>query len=225
MTTPLFVSEQQVRDYLSLNSPGTDSKYSQATINSNIRTAGWTLERACNRLFADVTKTMTFSTDGRAQMAIPGLRTATSVTLQSTALTANTTYWLLPDSQQTGVSTGIQFRAFRRPDSGGKWWLGNPEWFDRDLDSPFYPGNYGLGGTLPNDLQIAGAWGYVAGTEPDPFLLATKALASWLTLRPDALLSGVRFTPDGNVFDLSKYPAEVVQFITDWKVGEQAVLV
>jgi len=218
--TAMFVSVAQVREYLDLNSPGSSSKYSDATIGSNIMSAGWSLERATGRLFGDVTKTMTFSTDGRAQMAIPGLRTATSVTLQSTALTANTTYWLLPDDQQTGVYTGIQFRAFRGPGYGGEWYLSNPEWFDRNLDSWRYPGT---GGALPNDLVIVGAWGYT--TIPDPVLLATKALASWYTLRPDALLSGVRFTPDGNVFDLSKYPAEVAQFIVEWKTGEQAVLV
>ena len=215
--TAMFVSEQAVREYLSLNAPGTDSKYTDATIGSNIRTAGWTLERAVSRVFGDVTKTLTFSTDGQAQMWIPGLRTATSVTLQGAALTSDATFWLLPDVQQTGVATGIQFRAF-----GRNGYLGNPEWFDRNLDSPYYPGN--MGG-LPNDLVIAGAWGYVAGTEPDPFLLATKALAAWYTLRPDALLSGTKFTPDGAIFDLSRYPTEVAAFIADWKGGEQAILV
>jgi hypothetical protein len=220
--TAMFVSVAEVRAYLDLNSPGSSSKYSDATIGSNIMSAGWTLERACQRLFGDTSRTLTFSTDGRAQMSIPGLRVASTVTLQGTALTASSTYWLLPDVQQTGVATGIQFRAFRGPGSGG-WWLGNPEWFDRNLDSPFYPGNSGHSGTLPNDLSIAGDWGYA--TIPDPVLLATKALASWYTLRPDALLSGVRFSPDGNVFDLSRLPTEVAQFIESWKVGEAAVLV
>jgi hypothetical protein len=219
--TAMFISVQTVLDYLSLNAPGTDSKYTDATIASNIRAAGWMLERVCSRLFGDVTKTLTFSTDGRAQMAIPGLRTATSVTLQGTALTANTSYWLLPDVQQTGVATGIQFRAFTRPGGDPRWYLGNPEWFDRDLDSPFYPG---AAGGLPNDLVIVGDWGYVVGTEPDPFLLAVKAQAAWYTLRPDALLSGMKFTPDGGVFDLSRYPTEVAAFIADWRAGEQAVL-
>jgi hypothetical protein len=220
--TAMFVSVQAVRDYLSLNAPGTDSKYSDATISSNIMSAGWTLERMCSRLFGDVTKTLTFSTDGRAQMAIPGLRTATSVTLQGTALTADTTYWLLPDAQQTGTYTGIQFRAFARPGGDPRWYLGNPEWFDRNLDSIYY--NMGLHSSLPNDLVIAGDWGYVAGTEPDPVLLATKALAAWYTLRPDALLGGMRFTPDGGAFDLSRYPTEVAAFISEWRAGEQAIL-
>ena len=220
--TAMFVSVQAVRDYLSLNAPGTDSKYSDATIGSNIKSAGWTLERACGRYFGDVTKTLKFSTEGRAQLYIPGLRTATSVTLQSTALVADETYWLLPDVQQTGVYTGIQFRAFSQPSAGGQWYLGNPEWFDRNLDSPYYAAS---GGVIPNDLVIVGAWGYVANTEPDPILLATKALAAWYTLRPDALLSGLRVTPEGNIFDLSRLPTEVAAFIADWKTGEQAVLV
>lgn len=221
--TAMFVSVPEVRAYLDLNSPGSSSKYSDATISSNIMAAGWTLEQACGRYFGAQTLTLKFSTDGRAQMAIPGLATATSVTLQGTALVADSTYWLLPDDQQSGVYTGIQFRAFRNAGAGARWWLGNPEWFDRNLDSPFYPGNYGSGTTLPNDLLIAGTWGYA--TLPDPVLLATKALASWYTLRPDALLSGARYTPDGNVFDLSRYPTEVAMFIAAWSGGEQAVLI
>lgn len=215
MTAMFGASVQAVREYMSLNAPGADSKYSDATIGSNLGAAGWTLERAVGRIFGDVTKTLTFSTDGRAQIAIPGLRTATSVTLQGAALTVDAGYWLLPDAQQTGVFTGIQVRPW-----GVSGYLGNPGWFDYNLDNPLYGG---IG--LPNDLVIVGAWGYVAGTEPDPFLLAVKALAAWYTLRPDALLSGSKFTPDGAIFDLSRYPTEVAAFITDWKGGEQAVLV
>jgi hypothetical protein len=219
--TAMFVNVQTVRDYLDLNPPGGDSKYSDATIGSNIASAGWALERATGRIFGPVTKTLVFSTDGRAQMAIPGLRTASAVTLQGTALTANATYWLLPDLQQTGVATGIQFRAFSQPNSDPRWYLGNPEWFDRDLDSWRYPGS---GGSMPNDLSITGDWGYAMADIPDPVLLATKALAAWYTLRPDALLAGARMTPDGNTFDLSRLPTEVALFIAEWKTGEQAVL-
>ena len=218
--TAMFVSVQAVRDYLSLNAPGTDSKYTDATIGSNIRAAGWTLEQAIGRYLGTQTLTLKFSTDGRAQMYIPGLATATSVTLQGTALVADQSYWLLPDDQQSGVYTGIQFRAFRRAGDDPGWYLGNPEWFDRDLDS--WRMQYGMGGTIPNDLVIVGDWGYI--DIPDPALLATKALAAWYTLRPDALLSGMKFTPDGGFFDLSRYPTEVSAFIAAWSTGEQAVL-
>ena len=219
--TAMFVSVQAVREYLSLNAPGTDSKYTDATIGSNIRAAGWTLEQAIGRYLGAQTLTLKFSTDGRAQMFIPGLATATSVTLQGATLVADQSYWLLPDEAQSGVYMGIQFRAFRRQGSDPNWYLGNPEWFDRDLDS--WRMQYGMGGTIPNDLVITGVWGYT--DIPEPALEAVKRLAAWYTLRPDALLSGTKFTPDGAIFDLSRYPTEVAAFIADWKAEEGAVLV
>ena len=144
--------------------------------------------------------------------------------LQGSTLTGDSTYWLTPDTQQTGVYTGIQFRAFGTQRQGGPWWLGNPEWFDRDLDSPWYPGNYGGGTSLPNDLVIAGSWGYVDdATMPESVRHAAKVLAAYYTKRPDALLSGGITTPDGNTFDLSRLPVEVAQFIREWDVGPQVV--
>jgi hypothetical protein len=222
MTAPALVTAASVREYLALNSTASTSKYTDATLGSNIRAATWTLERATGRLFADKTATLLFTTNGAAYLTIPGLRTATAVSLQNSALVADSTYWLTPDSQQTGVSTGIQLRAFGTARQGGPWWLSNPEWFDRNLDSPFYPGNYGGGTSLPNDLSIAGSWGYTAGSEPEPALHATKVLAAFYTLRPDAILAGAVATPDGGSTDLSALPVEVQQFIADWRVGPWA---
>ncbi len=151
-------------------------------------------------------------------MPIPGLRTATSATLQGTALVADSTFYLLPDSQQTGISTGIQFRAFRTG-GDGPWWKSNPEWFDRNLDSPFYPANRGEASTLPNDLVISGSWGWTDAQMPEPVRHAVKVLAGFYTLRPDALLTGGRFTPGGDVVDLAQFPPEIQAFVADWKVG------
>lgn len=219
MTAPALVDAQAVRDYMELNA-STSSRYSDGVIGSNIRAATWMLERATGRFFAAKSATLVFSTNGAALVTLPGLRSATTVTLQSATLTVDQTYWLIPDVQQTGVSTGIQLRGFTdgmRP--GAPWWLSNPEWFDRNLDSPWYPGNYGGGRSLPNDLSIAGLWGYASGSEPEPSLHAVKVLASWITKRPDAILSGGITTPDGNLVDLSKFPIEVVSFIQQWRVG------
>jgi len=216
MTAFTFVGVAAVREYLDLNTSASSSKYSDATIGSNIKAAGWYLERATGRYFGNRTATtLRFTTNGSAFLVLPGLRTATSVTLQGAALTADASYWLLPDAQQTGVYVGIQFRAFgTRQD--GPWWLGNPEWFDRDLDSPFFPGNRGAGRTsLPNDLIIVGDWGYT--DLPDPLLHATKVLAGYYTKRPDALLSGALATPDGGSVDLSQVPVEVAMFVEEWK--------
>ncbi len=217
-----FVTEASVREYLGLNAVPSDSKYSDATIGSNIRSAINALERHAHRRFANVTATLKFTTNGAAYVTIPGLRTATSVSNQGTALVADSTYYLIPDSQQTGVYTGIQFRAFGTRGMEGPWWLSNPEWFDRNLDSPWYPGNRGGATSLPNDLSIAGDWGYIDdATMPEAVRHAVKVLAAYYTKRPDALLSGGITTPDGNTFDLTRFPIEVQDFIREWDVGTQ----
>lgn len=219
----MFVTAASVREYLGLNAVSSDSKYSDATIGSNIRAATNALERHTGRRFENVTATLKFTTNGAAYLPIPGLRTASSVTLQSAALAADSTYYLVPDSQQSGVYTGIQFRAFGTRGQGS-WWLSNPEWFDRNLDSPWYPANRSGGWqtSLPNDLSIAGTWGYLDdSTMPEAVRHAVKVLAGYYTKRPDAILSGGITTPDGNTFDLSRYPVEVQDFIREWNVGPQ----
>ncbi len=224
MTAPAFVTAASVREYLGLNSPSVpavsgESKYTDSTIGSNIRAASWTLERATGRILGARTATLKFTTNGAAYVALPGLRSATSVTLQSTTLDADATYYLIPDAQQSGVYTGIQFRAFGSGRGGGPWWLSNPEWFDRNLDSPLYPGNRGGATSLPNDLVIPGDWGYTDADLPEPVRHATKVLAAYYTKRPDAILSGGITTPDGNSFDLSALPVEVQAFVKDWRIG------
>ena len=50
--------------------------------------------------------------------------------------------------------------------------------------------------SLPNDLVIGpAAWGHVP--YPVELQLANKVLSAWLCIRPDALFSGVKQTPDG----------------------------
>lgn len=215
MTQQSFVSVASVREYLALNDPNTtSSKYSDATIGSNIRAASWTLERATGRYFGNRTATtLKFTTNGAAYLVIPGLRTATTVTLQSAALVADASYWLVPDAQQTGVSCGIQFRAFGTRQDGPSY-LGNPEWFDRNLDSIYARGRGGYT-SLPNDLVIVGDWGYT--DLPEPVLHATKVLAAYYTKRPDALLSGAITTPEGAILDLSQVPVEVKMFAEEWR--------
>jgi len=215
MTAPAFVSAASVREYMLLNATPSSSQYTDATLGSNIRAASWALERATGRFYGDTTRTLVFTTNGAAYLTIPGLRTATSVTLQGSALTADSTYWLTPDAQQTGVYTGLQLRAFGSGRQGGPSYLSNPEWFDRDLDSPkaMYRGL----SSLPNDLSIAGAWGYT--DIPEPVLHATKVLAAYYTKRPDAILSGSLVTPDGNFVNLSTLPIEVRAFVDEWRVG------
>lgn len=216
-----FVTAAAVREYMGLNSVSSDSKYSDATIGSNIRAAIGALERLTHRRLADTTETLKFSTNGAAYVTIPGLRTATSVALSTATLTVDVGYWLIPDSQQTGVSTGVQIRPFGTGTQGLSY-LSFPDWFDTNRDSPWHPMNRGYGSSTPNDLVIAGAWGYVDdATMPEAVRHAAKVLAAFYTKRPDAILSGGITTPDGNTFDLSALPVEIASFVKEWDAGSQ----
>ena len=222
MTPPTLVTAASVREYMGLNTSSTDSRYSDATIGSNIRSAGALLERRTGRLFGDQTLTLKFTTNGATLIPLPGLRTVTSVTLNSAVLAADQTYYLVPDVQQTGIYTAIQFRAFQTHQTRGPWYLGNSEWFDRGLDLP----HVGLGQftSLPNDLVIVGAWGFTDALLPEEARHVTKVLSAYYTKRPDALLSG-GITTEGGSFDLSAYPIEVQDFIRDWAVGSYVTAV
>jgi hypothetical protein len=216
----VIITEASVREYMLLDSTPSNSRYSNGTIGSNIRAATWTLERATGRVFGDTTATLKFTTNGAAFLALPGLRSASAVTKTGVASTADSDHYLIPDSQQTGVYTGIQFRAFGTASSGYGWWKHNPNWFDQNLDHPHHPANRGYNPTSePNDLVITGSWGWTDALMPEAVRHAVKVLAAFYTKRPDAILSGGITTPDGNTFDLSRYPVEVAQFIADWRVS------
>ena len=230
----MLVSQSAVRDYLELNATASSSRYSDATIGSNILMAQTQLEQATGRYFVnrDFTAGAPWVTTSmlRAIVPIPGFRTLTTVTYGGATVTANASYWALPDAQQTGVYTGLQFRAFRA-DGQPNWWYADPNWFDKALDSPFYPGNYGGGyayTSMPNDLTIVGSAGYdntVEGGVPYPVLNAIKVYAAFETMRPTSLLADVAITPQGGVINYSQMPAEVRDFIAQWRIGQQAVSV
>lgn len=231
MTMPLLVSAASVREYLELNATASTSRYTDSTIGSNIRAATSALEAACSRYFADRTFDVgtpwTTTTMLRAIVSLPGFRTFTSILFGGVTMTVDQSCWVIPDAQQTGVYTGIQFRAFRA-DGNHSWWRADPGWFDKALDSPFYPGNYGGGyayTSMPNDLRIAGSAGYAAGSEPDALLHAIKVLAGFYTMRPASILADSAITPQGGVLTYSQMPAEVRQFVADWRAGEQVVSV
>lgn len=211
----------QVRDVIDLNAAGT-SRYSDDTIGSNLRTARGFLERKTHRwLYARAATTWKGTTNGRPFITIPGLRTATSVTLAGSALTADDTYHLVADSLQSGLYTGVALRGYNL-NTAGPWWLHFADYFDRNLDSPYRPGGsfgpYPMA-SVPNDLVIVGDWGFAAGSEPDEVLTAEKLMAAHLTLVPDALLGGGSSTEQGSLNDLSGLPEYVVSFIQDWDIG------
>jgi len=167
--------------------------------------------------------TWTATTNGSPAVTLPGFRTVSSATQQSVALVADSTYYLIPDVQQTGIYTGLQLRGYGTR-SYGPGYLSNPEWFDRNLDHWRY--GYDWTYSLPNDLSVTGSGGYLDANLPEAVRHAAKVLAGWYTLRPNSLLANVSVTPEGANIDNSSLPTEVLQFIREWKlVGPQAVSV
>jgi hypothetical protein len=209
------ITPQNVRDYIQAS--GTTGQWSNNLIGSNINAARSNLSRWTGRQFepqgSNTAVLKKFTSHGQAVVTLPGLVSATSATLQGTTLTADSTYWLLPDKVQSGTHTAIQLRPF-----GSYDYRSNPDWFDRNLDRPRY-----LNSSLPNDLLISGFWD--GGSWSTDFLQAWTILAAWYTIRTDALFSNVRVTPGGSTFDLSELPAEVQQFVSSWSLlkGEVAV--
>lgn len=225
-TQPIAVAT--VLEYMALNSPGATSQYSAGTIGSNIRSAAASLEKATQRWFMDrPATTWTTTTDGRAQVYIPGFRTFSSVTIQTAPLIDGASFWALPDAQNSGIFTGMQLRAFTSQSRDpSKPWLANPNWFDIGADSAYYPPNYGgayAQSSMPNDLVIVGAGGYTDANLPEAFLDAVKIWAAFKTMRPSSLLADVSITPQGGVVNYSSLPMEVASFIQEWKIGAQAV--
>jgi hypothetical protein len=140
-------------------------------------------------------------------VTIPDLAVATSITLQDVGLTADSSYWLIPDRKNSGIYTGVQLRAFGRYD-----YRSNPQWFDRDLDN----WRWDVGSTLPNDLSITGEWGYQ--TWPSDVLGAVIILAAYYTKFPDAIISGGIQTTEGTV--VLGFPDPVQSFVEDWRLSQ-----
>lgn len=205
-----FTTVADVRAYL--GGPTDAAQFTTAVIGSNIVVASGMLQRMTNRQFeAQAATTKRFSTEGRNRLTIPDLTTATSVTLNTAALTADSSYYLIPDVQNSGVFVAIDLPQYRYPRNYHSY----PDWFDKNYDSPLYQQRLASG--IPNDLVIVGTWGHA--TIPPEVAHATKVLAAWYTKRPDAVLSNVIVTPEGNILDLSRIPPEVAQFVNAWRIA------
>lgn len=233
------VTPGQVRAMLNLDpeatgatTPAATGQYSDDTIGGYLLDAISSLEQSCRRFFANRPGfTFTQTSQTAATMPLPGLRTLTSITYAGVTMnvTAEGGPWLLPDAQQTGVYTGVQFRPFRSPDNG-PWWLvlGGPtnNWFDTGADNPFDPRNYGGGyvyTSMPNDQVTVGDWGYAPGFEPGNFVHALEILAGWYVMRPPAILNDSAVTATGAVVSYSQMPPEVQEFVRSFSAGRMAV--
>ncbi len=236
-----IVTPESVREYILLNSPGSSSRYSESTLHSNIGSAQSYLERECHRYFYDhpgviwATTTML-----QAQVPIPGFRAFDSIVWSATqqtiatpyVLTENPSCWGLLEPTEgledgTALVMAIQFRPWRG-DNDRPWYYADSMWWDKGLDNPFYPGNYGGGyafTSMPNDLRIVGDGGYEAGHEPEAVKHAVKVLAAWYTMRSASLMANTALTPGGGTIEYGDLPPEIYEFVADWKLGKQAVSV
>ncbi len=172
----------------------------------------------------------------QAQIPIPGFRAFTSVTWGGSSLVVGfaagdqASCWAIPDPLNTGTYVALQFRAWRA-DSDRPWWLADRNWWDKALDSPYYPGNWGGGyawTSMPDDLVIVGDVGYNSslpvdeGGYPSAFLHCIKVLASFYTMRPASILADVAITPSGAVETVIHDPSgETVNHPTNVTWGGQ----
>ncbi len=218
-----IITPDSVRSQLKIE--GTGDQWTDAIIGNYILSAISALEQATRRYLVNRPgATVTFTSMVRASMPLPGLRTPTSVQYVGSALTTDA-YWLLPDAQQTGVYTGIAFRAYRQ-EGERPWWYADPGWFDKALDSPFYPGNYGGGwafASMPNDTIIVGDWAWEPTFEPAAVMHAVEVLSEFYCLRPPAILADSAITPQGGIVSYASMPPEVQAFVRDWRAAPTAV--
>lgn len=212
-----FVDPQVVRDILQATS--TTGQWSNALIGSNIATMSSYLQRWTHRQFepqgSNLAVTRTFSTEGAGSLHIPDLRGATSVTLAGATLTQDESFYWVRDSQLPEVFVGIEF-----PGRQGRW---NPGLNTFDINYNYLRHGWRTQ-SLPGDLSITSTqWGWVP--YPPELLNATAAGAAFLTLRSDALLSGaVNRIEQGVIFDLSRWPLEVQDFVTAFRIEAPMVV-
>lgn len=220
-----FATAAELRTFL--DTTKSTGRYADASLDMLLQAASEFLERETGRTITATASntTRTFSTHGQAYVVLSDLRAIHSnspVVLQGTTLEQDTSFWLIPNRRNPNVYTGLQLRAFG---SLSRLWdyRSNPQWFDRNLDSRLYPGNWG-DVRLPNDLTIAGVWGWMPS---DPGYVqwkhAAMVLAGWYVKRPEALLANSNITPEGNQLDFSELPPEVLAHVQAFRLTEEVV--
>jgi len=214
-----FATPAELRDFMEWS--GTTGRKSDVNLGLLLDAASDFLEHSTGRMITSTGSnySRTYSSKGRAIIPIGDWRTVDQVTLNGADLTPNSSYWLIESRQSADVSTSIQLRTFGSSPQDAR---SGADWFDTNKDSWLWPGNW-ASNTQPNDLVITGLGGW---TEPPPiWKLTSLVLAGYYYHHADAAFSGARQTPEGNVYDLSRYPVEVQKLVSDWTLGEAVVIV
>jgi hypothetical protein len=200
-----LVTIAELKTYLGITGAQDDALLASVASNASIIAAAET-----GRTFAvESNVTRRYSTDGQASLIVhdmPYSDGSRVVTMDGTALVADSGYWLLPDRRNPDVSTTIQLRHFEVG-----WNRRSYNWFDGNLDRrPYFSGT-------PNDLVITGVVGHP--TLPLDVFEAVRALAALLFWRAKAGASGIITTPLGDEIDVSvDRPRGWPEFVAKWRI-------
>lgn len=189
-----------------------------ALIQSLIPAAVASLERLSGRtISASSNQSRLYSTDGSSALVIhdrPFTDPSRTVVLNGVTQTENQGYWMLPDRRYAEITAFIQLQAF----NGYMNYKADPEWWDKNLDT--YYAKYNTG--MPLDLQITGIIGMP--TISDDTKHAITSMTAYLFKLKDASANTI-YTPDGAVLDMGDLPANVQQWIVNWRIRTAVALV
>ena len=129
--------------------------------------------------------------------------------LDGVTQTEGTNVWFLTDRRNPDVSATIQLRYY---DRSWDWYKADPDWWDKNLDSPRAQIRLGT----PNDLVITGTVGHPA-TPPD-VKQAVLELAAWLYWRAKGGVSSFGETLSGTDVDLALLPMAYQVMVRNWKI-------
>jgi hypothetical protein len=211
MSQPL-VTLTEIKQYIGITGAADDLLL--ASIASNATAVA---ERHSGRVLA-VTSNVTryYSSNGDRVIAVhdrPMSDATRTVRLGGVTLTEDTDAWFLPDRRYGDITTTLQVEPF---DTGaGTWYLTEPAWFDRNLDSRT------LRSGMPNDLVITGTEGHpqITGDTRQALL----ELCSWLYYRSKSGASGLAVVATD--IDLSELPAVFRQWVDHWRVRTAVSLI
>lgn len=202
-----LITLTELKTHLGVTGTVDDLRLAAAASNASIMA-----ERDTGRTFA-VTSNVTrvYSSDGQASFVIhdrPQTDGSRTVTWNGATMTEGTNVWFLPDRRNPDVSTTIQLRHYDT--SRRDWYKADPQWWDKNLDSPRWPGG------TPNDVSITGVVGHPS--LPPDVKQAVLELAAYLYWSAKSGASGFTQSPQGDQAELGDYPESYKAMVRNWRI-------